>query len=36
MLQKGALLAQNPHDFQHLDCLTDEDKEHITHEGTHK
>ncbi|KAL7413582.1 hypothetical protein BDY24DRAFT_406962 [Mrakia frigida] len=36
VLRKGALLAQNPHDYEFMPELTDEDKATITHEHTHK
>jgi sugar porter (SP) family MFS transporter len=36
LFKKGALLAQNPKDFENLDDLTENDKEIIRRETTHK
>ncbi|KAL8290001.1 hypothetical protein RQP46_002940 [Phenoliferia psychrophenolica] len=36
MLQKGALLAQSPHDFDHIDMLDAKDKENIHYEHANK
>jgi sugar porter (SP) family MFS transporter len=36
LFKKGALLAQNPRHFEHMDVLTEDDKAVIRHEITHK
>ena len=36
MLQKGALLAQNPHDYEDIDLLDEQDKANITFEHANK
>ena len=36
LLQKGALIAQRPTHYKQLDILSEEEKEIITHEYTHK
>jgi hypothetical protein len=36
VMKKGALLAQNPHDYDHISELTAEDKEAIDYEHAHK
>lgn len=35
-IRKGALLAQNPTTYQQLEELTQQDKERIHHENTHR
>lgn len=36
LLKKGALIAQDPANYENLDCLTDEEKEFLGFEAAHK
>lgn len=36
LLKKGALVAQNPHEVDILDVLSDEEKEVLRYEAAHK